>query len=402
MGELNITLRLGLLSLLLAQVVRDAQATAGDDANVYSALCGLVTVAAGVENTADGIDKQVNTLGLAFEEAEDTKIVAAFVEAHLQAPEHLPARKEVESADNATSAALRLHVAKAVEAGKRAKIKTAEAKKKADQAVFGPDTDKTINTQGGEQTARNKLVSSQVGGKGLAADISALCAQDAANNVCTRGENYNQMSKQDAGWAEAAAMLCHDSQHAGTPTASTIAAALARAVSVIATGKVDADLIGGTSATKINVDKATNTLAYGVDGNKKRLKAIAWANALTAAGAALAEANIALEDAKLHKTLAVSNALNIAAQHELRTTHAATTSKKDAEQQAQAQKAAGNKQTAATTGAQVTRDNLEGSAQGGTQEAQQQTQANSNWDAGMQQTRNVAAMVAASTLAHLH
>ncbi|KAH8610356.1 hypothetical protein ERJ75_001111600 [Trypanosoma vivax] len=401
MGALNITLRLALLSLLLAAVVRDAQATAGDDANVYSALCGVVTVAAGVENTADEIDKQVDTLGLAFEEAEDSKIVAAFVAAHLHAPEHLPARKAVESADNATRAALRLHVAKAVTAGKRAKLKTAEAKKKADQAVFGPDTDKTINTQGTEQTARNKLVSTQVGGKGLAADISALCAQDAANNVCTRGASYNQMSKADAGWAEAAAMLCHDKQHAGTPTASTIAAALARALSVIATGKVDAALISGTSATKINVDKATNTLAYGLDGNKKRLKAIAWANALTAAGAALAEANIALEDAKLHKTLAVSNALNIAAQTNC-AQHAASTSKKDAGQQAQAQKAAGNKQTATTTGAQVTRDNLEGSAQGGTQEAQQQTQANSNWDAGMQQTRNVAAMVAASTLAHLH
>nr|CCD21867.1 VSG [Trypanosoma vivax Y486] len=402
MAALNITLRLALLSLLLEAVVRDAQATAGDDTNVYSALCGVVTVAAGVENTADGIDKQVDTLGLAFEEAEDSKIVAAFVAAHLHAPEHLPARKAVESADNATRAALTIHVAKAVAAGKRAKIQTAEAKKKAEQAVFGPDTDKTINTQGGEQTARNKLVTGQVGGKGLAADISALCAQDAASNVCTRGASYNQMSKADAGWAEAAAMLCHDSQHAGTPTASTIAAALARAVSVIATGKVDEALIGGTSATKINVDKATNTLAYGVDGKKKRLKAIAWANALTAAGAALAEAAIALEDAKLHRTLAISNALNIAAQQELRKTLAATTSKKDAAQKAQAQKAASSKQTAATTGAQVTGANLEGSEQGGTQEAQQQTQANSNWDAGMQQTRNVAAMVAASTLAHLH
>ncbi|CCD20570.1 hypothetical protein, conserved in T. vivax, partial [Trypanosoma vivax Y486] len=331
MGALNITLRLALLSLLLAAVVRDAQATEGDDANVYSALCGVVTVAAGVENTADEIDGKVRSLGLDFEEKDDTKIVEKFVAAHLHAPEHLPARKAVESADKATRAALRLHVAKAVTAGKRAKRKTQEAKKKADQAVFGPNTDKKLNEQRTEKTARNELVNSQVGGKGLAADISQLCQQEAAQNVCTRGQNYNQMTKADAGWAEAAKMLCHDAQHAGTPTASTIAAALARALSVIATGKVDADLISGRSAKKIHVDKETNTLAYGVDGKKKRLEAIAWANALTDAGRALHEAGVALEDAKLHKTLAISNALNIAAQHELRTTVAASTSKKDEE-----------------------------------------------------------------------
>ncbi|KAH8610369.1 hypothetical protein ERJ75_001112100 [Trypanosoma vivax] len=183
MGALNITLRLALLSLLLAAVVRDAQATAGDDTNVYSALCGVVTVAAGVENTADGIDKQVDTLGLAFEEAEDTKIVAAFVAAHLQAPEHLPARKAVESADNATRAALTIHVAKAV-SGKKGQTKTAEAKKRRTKR-FSAQTRTKRSTRREENNSTQQACDSQVGGKGLAADISALCAQK-RQGMCAR------------------------------------------------------------------------------------------------------------------------------------------------------------------------------------------------------------------------